>query len=132
MTKMIGGATATYWEKIQTEEYYKELLEKKKEEQEAIQDRSEDAVIQTGASSYTQKQWNSMLKNFDEIAENSREEMRIRHEKMYEKQIEREERARNAVMENYIKVVQEAKRNRERQLQEQYLKKIFEEKVKNS
>lgn len=67
MTKMIGGATATYWEKIQTEEYYKELLEKKKEEQEAIQDRSEDAVIQTGASSYTQKQWNSMLKNFDEV-----------------------------------------------------------------
>ncbi len=119
-TRVVNGAQASYWEKIQ---------DKKKAEQEMVKDNAEEEVIQTGSNAYTQKQWNGMLKNFDEIAEKSREEMRNRHEKQYEKQLEREERAREAVMEDYIEAVQEAKRNRARQLQEQYLKEIYEEKA---
>lgn len=114
-----NNATLTYAEKtMSTENYYRQLLKQKQESVAEELEKAQSKPVQTGSEKFTQKQWNSFLKDYDELAEYAREEMRLRHEKQYEKQIEREERAREAVKEDYLEAVQEAKRNRARELQE--------------
>lgn len=117
-----GNATITYAEKtMSSENYYRQLLEKKQEDACEELEKAQNTPVQTGAEKYTQKQWNSFLKDYDELTERAREEMRIRHEKQYEEQLEREERAREAVMEDYLEAVNEAKRKRSKEMQEQRL-----------
>ena len=123
-----GNATLTYVEKtMSSENYYRQLLEKKQEDACEELEKAQNTPIQTGAEKYTQKQWNSFLKDYDALTERAREEMRIRHEKQYEEQLEREERAREAVMEDYIEAANEAKRNRAKEMQEQNLKEFYEQ-----
>lgn len=117
-----GNATLTYAEKtMSSENHYRQLLEKKQEDACEELEKAQNTPVQTGAEKYTQKQWNSFLKDYDELTERAREEMRIRHEKQYEEQLEREERAREAVMEDYLEAVNEAKRKRSKEMQEQLL-----------
>lgn len=123
-----GNATLTYANKtMSSENYYRQLLEKKQEDACEELEKAQNTPIQTGAEKYTQKQWNSFLKDYDALTERAREEMRIRHEKQYEEQLEREERAREAVMEDYIEAANEAKRNRAKEMQEQNLKEFYEQ-----
>ncbi|MBQ8625822.1 MAG: hypothetical protein IJ419_06660 [Agathobacter sp.] len=117
-----GNATLTYANKTMSpENYYRQLLEKKQEDACEELEKAQNTPVQTGAEKYTQKQWNSFLKDYDELTERAREEMRIRHEKQYEEQLEREERARAAVMKDYLEAVNEAKRKRSKEMQEQLL-----------
>lgn len=123
-----GNATLTYAEKtMSSENYYRQLLEKKQEDACEELEKAQNTPIQTGAEKYTQKQWNSFLKDYDALTERAREEMRIRHEKQYEEQLEREERTREAVMEDYIEAANEAKRNRAKEMQEENLKEFYEQ-----
>ena len=117
-----GNATLTYANKTMSpENYYRQLLEKKQEDACEELEKAQNTPVQTGAEKYTQKQWNSFLKDYDELTERAREEMRICHEKQYEEQLEREERARAAVMKDYLEAVNEAKRKRSKEMQEQLL-----------
>ena len=124
-----NNATLTYVGKTQsTESYYRQLLEEKKESATEELEKAQGKPVQTGSEKFTQKQWNSFLKDYDELTEYAREEMRLRHEKQYEKQLEREERAREAVKEDYLEAVQEVKRNRAKELQELNEEKLYQEK----
>lgn len=124
-----NNAVLTYAKKTKsTEEYYRQLLKEKQENATEELEKAQGKPVQTGSEKFTQKQWNSFLKDYDELTEYAREEMRLRHEKQYEKQLEREERAREAVKEDYLEAVQEAKRNRARELQELNEEKLYQEK----
>ncbi len=108
------------------EDYYRQLLEKKSAESDKESEKMQNTPLQTGAKKFTQKQWKSFLEDYDELTEYARKEMRIRHEKQYEEQLERMERAQEAVMEDYIEAVNEAKRNRAKERQKMDLEEYCE------
>ena len=47
--------------------------------------------IQTGGAAYTEKEWDKMLSNFDDMEKDIREEMRKEHEERRVKQLEKEQ-----------------------------------------
>ena len=78
-----------------TGETYKKILEEKLEEQrEVLQKESTEKSIWSGGRTYTQREWNSVLANFDSTAEHLREQMRMEHKKRYEEQLQKMEDAR--------------------------------------
>ena len=103
---------------ITTDNYYRQLFEKKLENAVEEVERIKNKPLQTGANAYTQKQWDAFIQDYDRFSERAREQMRARHEKQYEKQLEQEERAREAVMEDYLEAVESAKRLRAKERKE--------------
>lgn len=74
-------------------EKQRELFRKYMEEmQERIKSGNTGAPsIQTGGAAYTEKEWDKMLSNFDDMEKDIREEMRKEHEERRIKQLEKEQ-----------------------------------------
>uniref|UniRef100_UPI004056F57A hypothetical protein n=1 Tax=Agathobacter sp. TaxID=2021311 RepID=UPI004056F57A len=84
-------AVAAYTEKIMSaQENYQQILEKKREEQpKVIKNGGTDESFRFGAKSYTLKEWDELLENFDAVTEDMREQMRAEHQKRYEEQLQK-------------------------------------------
>ena len=69
----------------------REFLQKKmKELLEKIQNGEDETSYKIGAQSFTEKEWDELLENFDSIEDMLRELMRERHEKQWEEKLEKE------------------------------------------
>ncbi len=76
------------------QERMKELLEK-------IQNGEDGTSYKIGADSFTEKEWDELLENFDTIEDKIRELMRERHEKQWEEKLEKERLEREEDEENF-------------------------------
>lgn len=93
----IGGVTTEYMhandiystKKASHAKEYRQILEKKLDAQEkVIRDGGINPSFQMGVESYTEKEWDEMLANFDATMDDMREQMRAEHERSYQEQIE--------------------------------------------
>lgn len=108
------------YQPITDEKDSRELLQGKIEEmQENVEagDVNQEPVFQIGASEFTEKEWDTFLKNFDDSQEELWEEMKLAHERALEEvQIKEEIRAKQ------LEAVQ-----KEEQIQEEQLEKLQED-----
>lgn len=74
-----------------SKDYQKLFAEKVNELSEKIKNGDTETTIQTGAQSYTEKEWNELLKKFDSTEENMRKLMRESQEAKEEEQVKNEQ-----------------------------------------
>ena len=68
-----NNAVLTYAKKTKpAEEYYRQLLKEKQENASEELEKVQSQPVQTGSEKFTQKQWDSFLKNYDELTEYAR------------------------------------------------------------
>ena len=84
------------------------LKEKMNELLEKIQNGATEATYQIGAQSFTEKEWEKFLEQFDSIEEAIRELMRERHEKEEEEQIAEKQEENVTVIEKSVVSLPEA------------------------
>lgn len=83
---------------------YRQILEQKLDEQaKVIRDGGINPSFQMGGDSYTTKEWDELLANFDAAMDDMREQMRAEHESRYKEQLEKIAEAQ-AEIENASKI----------------------------
>lgn len=78
-------------EEVEKIDYKKIINGRRNEIYEKIKNGDTEQSFQIGGSSFTEKEWDKLLEEVDDVTEETREEMREEHQKRYEKVLEEKE-----------------------------------------